>query len=69
MNDEIFLARTSALHDILTAWIAGIQEQTNDELTRFMARDPAELANVLLAHLTSNVDSRMRTMTLTRKTR
>jgi hypothetical protein len=69
MNDEIFLSRTSALHEILTAWISGIQEQTTPELTAWMQQDPTELADNLLHHLTRNGDARMLTTTLSREAR
>ena len=65
MNDEIFLARTAALHDILTAWISGIQEASPADLARFMQRDPALLADCLIQHLTHS-DGRVVTTTLTR---
>jgi hypothetical protein len=65
-HDELFLTRTSALHEKLTAWVAAVQDQSPDELEAFMRRDPATLAEFLMQRLTCSGDGRMVTTTLTR---
>ena len=37
-RDELFLARTDAVHEKLTEWIEAIQKQSPDELANFMSR-------------------------------